>query len=167
MHEFFHSLFSRENITLILSILGALGSVSAWIYTFVKSRKRFDVKINGYNRDPHHVLLHIQFTNNSTLPLSITDISIYCNKEYHAKRIPEKVLEKTLRVGKEVRSHNEFYSISFPINLPSLAGEAGYVLFSSLEETFPQLSNDVTLIIRTNRGREVRRTLSLGNRLSQ
>lgn len=167
MIEIFHSLFSRENITLFLSIFGALGSASAWIYTFIKSRKRFNVKINGYNLTPHGVLFHIQFINNSTLPLSITDISIYCNKEYHAKRIPEKVLEKTLRVGKEVRSHKEFYSMSFPINLPSLAGESGYVLFSSGEENFPQLSNDVTLIIRTNRGREVKRILSLGNRLFQ
>ena len=158
MNETLQLLFSKENITL-------LGSASAWLYTFIKSRKRFDIKINEYRLSPHGLLLHAQFSNNSTLPLSINDISVLCDKEYFVKRVPEKVLERTSRIGKEVKSHKEFYSIDFPINLASLSGESGYLLFPSGEEPFPQLSNSVTLIVRTNRGREVKKTLPLGNQL--
>lgn len=157
---------SKENITLLLSILGAVGSASAWLHTLIKSRKRFDMKINGYRTNPHGILLHVEFVNKSTLPLSINDISIYNSREYPTKHIPEKVLERTHRVGHKIQSHKEYYSMSFPINLPSLCGTAGYLYFSSGEEIFPQLSNTATLIIRTNRGQKVKRKLPLGNLLS-
>lgn len=157
---------SKENITLLLSILGAAGSASAWLHTLIKSRKRFDLKINGYRANPHGILLHVEFANKSTLPLSINDISIYNGREYPTKHIPEKVLERIHHVGREVKSHKEYYSMSFPINLPSLCGTAGYLYFSSGEESFPQLSSTVTLIIRTNRGREVQKKLPLGNLLN-
>lgn len=166
LHSIFLQIFSKENITLLLSILGTIGSASAWIYTIAKSRKRFKIEINGYRPDPHGMLLHIQLINKSTLPLSINDIAIHSDKEYSAGHIPQKVLEITNRTGDEIKSHKEYYSMPFPINLPSLCGTSGYLYFSSGEKTFPQLSNDMTLIIRTNRGREVKKTLPLGSLLN-
>ena len=157
---------SKENVTLLLSILGIAGSASSWLYTIIKSRKRFEVRINGYRANAHGVLLHVQLINKSTLALSIGNISICSGKEYPANPLPAKVLSRTHRVGDEVKSHKEYYSMSFPVNLPPLCGVSGYLYFSSGEEIFPQLSNNVTLIVHTNRGREVKKTLPLGNLLN-
>lgn len=106
------------------------------LMTFCSKENITFLKINGYRANPHGI---------------------------PTKHIPEKVLERIHHVGREVKSHKEYYSMSFPINLPSLCGTAGYLYFSSGEESFPQLSSTVTLIIRTNRGREVQKKLPLGN----
>ena len=104
---------SKENVTLLLSILGIAGSASSWLYTIIKSRKRFEVRINGYRANAHGVLLHVQLINKSTLALSIGNISICSGKEYPANPLPAKVLSRTHRVGDEVKSRRRKLSTAF------------------------------------------------------
>ncbi len=161
------ALFTRNNITLALSIFGAIGTVGTWIYNYIKTRKSFTIELNGYRFNPNGLLLHVQFVNKSTLSLSINEIAIKHNEnEYPCSKIPQKVLETTKRIGKEIVDHKEYYSLEFPINLPALCGTSGYLYFSSDSENFPQISTEVTVIIRSNRGRAVERRLPLTNLLN-
>ena len=73
------AIFTRENITLALSIFGSVGTVSTWIYNYIRTRKSFTVELNGYRFSPKGLLLHIQFINKSTLSLSINEIAIKHN----------------------------------------------------------------------------------------
>lgn len=160
-------LFTRDNITLALSIFGSIGTICTWLYNYIKIRKSFTIELNGYRFNPKGLLLHVQFVNKSTLSLSINEIAIKHNEiEYPCSKIPQKVLETTHKVGKEIVSHKEYYSLEFPINLPPLCGASGYLYFSSDSENFPKLSTETTVIIRSNRGRAVEKKLPLTNLLN-
>ena len=157
------SLFTRSNITLFLSILGSVGAISSWFYTFYKNHKHFSVEIVSYRPSSFGLLLYIQFSNYSELPLSINEIAVLHNKhEYICKKNPSKVLEKVNQKGCNTIT---YYSMKFPINLPPLCGDSGYLFFSVEKDGFPLEAKEVTLIIRTNRGREVQKTLPLENLL--
>lgn len=161
------ALFTRDNITLALSIFGSIGTVGTWLYNYIKTRKSFTVELNGYRFNPKGLLLHVQFMNKSTLSLSINEIAIKHNDiEYPCSKIPQKVLETTNRIGGVIVDHKEYYSLEFPINLPALCGSSGYLYFSSDSNNFPQISTEVTVIIRSNRGRAVERKLPLTNLLN-
>lgn len=160
------SLFTKENITLFLSIFGSIGTLGTWIYHWIKSRKNFDLEINGYLSTSKGLLLHMQLINKSSLPLSIKEIAISLNgTEYICNKIPQKVLTTSTKTNNIVKSQHEYFSMTFPINLDPLCGSSGYLYFSSDQETFPLFSNEVILIIRTNRGHEVQKTLLLKNPL--
>ena len=158
------SLFTRSNITLFLSIWGAVGSTLSWLYTFYKNHKHFSIEIIGYHPSSTGLLLYVRFSNHSELPLSINEIAVlHNNHEYISNKISVRVLEQIHKSGKQIISQHDSYSMQFPINLSPLCGDSGYLFFSAEKDDFPPLSKQVTLIIRTNRGREVRKTLSLGN----
>ena len=160
----FQALFTRENITLALSLFGALGTAGTWIYNYFKARKNFSLEIIKYLSTEMGLLLFVQFTNKSSLPISISEIAVDTSSgQFICEKYPLRVFETTRRSGKEIISHEEKFSIDFPINLPAFCGTSGYLYFSSETETFPPVSTQVTLIIRTNRGREVRKTLELTN----
>lgn len=40
MYNMFLNLLTRENISLILSIIGSVGAVSSWIYNYVTRKKK-------------------------------------------------------------------------------------------------------------------------------
>ena len=163
----FHNIFTQENITFALSVFASIGTLGTWICSFYKNRKHLHSELNAYRPNPHGLLIHMQFSNKSTLPLSINEIAVLIDdKEFPACKIPQKVKEESTRVGKEIRSHHDYFSMYFPINLPPLCRSSGYIYFSSSKENFPPLSNTVELIIRTNRGRAIRKTFALKNLLN-
>lgn len=160
------SFITQENIALLLSVLSFCGTLGTWVYNFLKSRKRLVIETNGYSNDQHGLLLHMSFVNKSTLPVCINEIAVATTaKEYVCDKISQVVMETTHSVGKTVRSHQEYYSLDFPINLDPLCGKSGYIFFSSDQGNFPQFSNEVNVIIRTNRGRAIRTKLPLQNPL--
>ena len=163
----FSDIFTQENIAFALSIFASIGTIGTWTCSFFKSRKRLYSELNAYRTNPHGLLVHMQFSNKSTMPLSINEISILIDgNEYTACKIPQKVKEESTRVGNIIRSQHDYFSMDFPINLPPLCGDSGYLYFSSEKEIFPPLSNRVNLIIRTNRGRAIQQTFELKNLLN-
>lgn len=157
-------LFTKSGITSLLSILGFLSGVSSWLYTFVKNRKHFSVEIIGCHSTCDGLLLRVLFSNHSELPLSINEVAVlYDSHEYVCQKFPVKVLEIVNKRDNVITSQQEYFSMQFPINLPPLCGDSGYLFFPAEKGNFPLLSKQVTLIIRTNRGREARKTLSLEN----
>lgn len=167
MTELHFNLLTRENITLVLSIFGSVGTLTTWFVSFIKNRKKFSIIVNGYRFDSQGLLLYVQIINRSYLSLSISDISIkLSNQIIYTDKIPVKVLETTIRKGLEVIEHKADYSMSFPVQLSPLGGCSGYLNFS-FEKDIPQLpSNTVTAVIHSNRGLPCRRKLKLENPLN-
>jgi len=159
---------TRDNIVLILSIIGSLGTIAGWIYTYFNNRKKFSVKSNGYTANPNGLIIHCQICNNSRLPIAINEVAVKIEgAEYVCTPIPKKVLESTHRIGKTITDHEAYYSVDFPINLAPLCGCSGYLYFSSDKAPFPPVSKTVNLVIRTNRGKELEMQLPLGAPLYQ
>ena len=158
---------TRENITLVIAIIGCIGTISTWICSYMSHRQNLDIRVLGHLiPEGYSVILYVMLENKSQLPISITGISV-CQNEilYPCQEIPIKVYETTTRKNKEIVSHNEYFSMPNPIFLPSLCGTSGYVYFEAPQEVFPPDATQLTLRLTTNRGKVVEKTLSLGELL--
>lgn len=108
------------------------------------------------------MLVYVHITNNSMQTISINDIGILIDKaEFHCSSVPVKVMEITTRTGKEIISHEDYFSMKFPITLAPLCGDSGYLNFECEIEIPKPYPSNLTFVIRTNRGRAMKKTLSL------
>ncbi|MEY8285411.1 hypothetical protein AALA13_16580 [Lachnospiraceae bacterium 50-23] len=156
--EFIGEIFTRDNITFILALIGSFGTCC----TLIAQRKNLSLSIQYYSYKNKSLLTYISFTNHSRLPISILNVSIVLNDVcYPCVYIPTKVCETIRRSGKEVISCKEDYSIQFPISLSSLAGSSGYLYFDKLPKTFPDVPTTVTIEVSTNRGKAKKMILSV------
>lgn len=155
---FFSKLFTKENITFALAVFGSLGTA----YTLFSQRKRFSLSVHYYSYKNRSLLLYVSFTNNSHLPVSISNVSVVIdNVCYPCVYVPTKVWDYTRTVGKEVVSRRETFSIQFPVSLSALAGSSGYIYFDTLPDTYPDAPTEVTLEVSANRGKAKRMKLSV------
>lgn len=161
------SLFTRDNITFVLSVVGSFGTAYTIFHNFVINRKNLNVRIIGHRyADEKSLLLYVAFENKSRLPISITGISVMVNSIWYSRFEPSiVVLEETTRTGKTVTSHHEFQNLPLPINLPSLGGTSGYVYFETPEANFQLDTTQLKFLINSNRGKVIEKKLSLGRHL--
>lgn len=159
-------LFTKENITFILAVIGSFGTITGWIYHFIRTRKNITLNIAGHQWNEMGVFVYFQMTNNSLQTISINDISIFVGSyECHCSAIPVRVLEVIRRVGKEITNHKEYYSVELPVTLAPLCGTSGYLNFSFDSEIQGPAPTELNFVIRTNRGRAIKRKLPLGNHI--
>lgn len=156
MHNLFLNLLTRENISLILSIIGSVGAVSSWIYNYVTRRKNITFRIinHDYEIDDNYLSLYFHLTNNSELPITINEICIEQNSEEVCCSL---VPDSFACIGEE-----DITSVSFPLSVAPLCSCSGYLHFvfpHKIEEDFSKIQN---FVIRTNRGKALKERLSLG-----
>lgn len=157
---------TKSNITFILSIIGSAGAISGWILSFVRSRQKLLLLINGYRETDKGFLTHIQFVNRSRLSVAITQISVYTDKGFiPCSLISEIAVECVNKTNGLETSRDRTFSLPFPINLPSLGGCSGYVYFPYGTESFQVPPSKATFLVCTNRRKAVEMTLVLGKLL--
>jgi len=156
--EFTEKIFTRDNITFALALLGSAGTA----YTFISQRKKISLSIHYYSYKNKSLLMYVSFTNCSRLPISITNVSIVqSNICYPCVYIPTKVLDYTHKIGKEIASRKEIMSMQFPVYLCALAGFSGYLYFDTLPDTYPDAPKEVNLEVSTSRGTAEKMKLSV------
>ena len=79
------SLLTKDNITLALSIFGSIGTLLSWLFSITKNRKNIDIKIAGrrFSNNTNFLLVYMLFENRSSLPISITDISVQLDSTWY------------------------------------------------------------------------------------
>ena len=163
------AIFNLDTWTIVSGILGVLGFIISAI-NIIRSllNKRIDLEISILNyeiRDYIDGMILIktkyQVTNNSHLPISITDFSIIINNE----RIP--VDRKTHTVGVYQYTENNIvvdrvpqYNSLTPINLPGLSSEIGDFVYATPKGTVPDFQNGMLFEIRSNRRKAVKMRLA-------
>ncbi len=156
------SIFSRDNITLALAILGSIGTMISAIGAVVRNRKHIEVTLLGYNFTPELYTCYILIENKSRLPISINKIVlVHESNTYLCTLIPKMAIEITRTLGNETIRKREYDSESFPINIPGMTSHSGFVLFESAEPLPTIDSTSVTFQVHTNRGRAAQIELSL------
>lgn len=142
----------KENLTSILGVLGFAISLINLIYNLYHRRKKLNIEILAYHIDfqnRHNV--YITFINKSTLPISITQLSLIINnKKFLVKKFQESFYSGLKNVDDNTFDKLIKYS-SFPINVDMLSSNQCYVrLDFQLElETLPKI---LTFEVGTNRG---------------
>lgn len=154
--------FTKDNITFVLAVIGSVGTVVGWVHHWICTRENISINLVGYRWHSSGLLTFFQFTNNSLQTITIKNISsVINNSEYLCSLIPVKVFETTRITGNEIVSHNDYYSIEMPLTLSPLCGNRGYVYFPFQPEIQQSAPSNLTFVIRTNRGRAIKKTLPL------
>ena len=149
------SLFTKENITFFLAVIGSIGSICEFLYHFIVSRKHLDFEILDFRATYQPLQLFIYVQNQSKAPITISCVSIrYENHEYYCEVVPKKV-----------RSIDDyfFYTPDFPLNLTPLMGYQFFLEFVGFPEKALNPDSTVDVLIYTNRG-VVEKFLTLHNR---
>lgn len=148
--------------TFVLALIGSLGTAYSVIMTFYWHRISVDCSIVEYCPTKDAFIAYMSFTNNSRLPISITDISIQNNCiSYSCVHTPEIVKTVSRKLNTKQSYQEAIHSTPLPINLPSLSGTSGYVYFLFPQENFEVSSKSLTVELSTNRHMTLRKTLSL------
>lgn len=148
--------------TFVLALIGSLGTAYSVIMTFYWHRISIDCSIVEYCPTKDALIAYMSFTNNSRLPISITDISVQNNCILYSCVHTPKIVKTVSRNLNNKQSYQEaIHSAPLPINLPSLSGTSGYVYFLFPQENFEVSSKSLTVELSTNRHMTLRKTLSL------
>lgn len=152
----FLRLLTRDNITLLLALIGTAGTV----YTFVTQRLNLKVTVLSLRDNPF--LLELQFENLSSIPVSITHIKLKVGKE-------EFLLPRAASVAfpkQKMPAHCQgpareaVLTLDFPVRLESFGALRGYIGFppevqTLCSESEQNASIPATLIVATTRGKKM------------
>ena len=151
-----------DKLTFILALIGSLGTAYSVIMTFYWHRVSIDCNIIEYCPTKDALIAYMSFTNNSRLPISITDICIWNDCVLYSCVHTSEIVKFIDRESNNEQVYKEtIHSAPLPINLPSLSGTSGYVYFLFPQENFQVSSKSLTVELSTNRYLTLRKTLSL------
>lgn len=154
MSEIASKLLTRENITLVLSTFGSIGTLITIITTFVVNRKNLKIRITEtfYLTDPQRLYIKFLFENRSRLPISITSILLSFNTQ---KIKPTKrtycIHDYKNSEGKEIVDRIFTYNSQLPITVAALDATRGYMLFDIPQEALRTLTTPLTCLIYSTR----------------
>ncbi|MCU6736466.1 hypothetical protein [Diplocloster agilis] len=154
--------FTKENITFVLAVIGSIGTISGWLYTYLTTRKNIVIRTIAYNAVQNQALFYLSFENKSRLSISITSLSLKINGVYYPSRIiPQRVKSSQYKRGNEILNAHDDFSITFPIVISPLGATSGYVLFVFPPGVSIPDTKDLMLQISSNRGGAIETILSL------
>ena len=153
--------FTRDNITLVLAILGSAGTAISWLSSYLHSRKSLHMQIERICKFKNSVVAYVTILNKSTSPISISCISVKVSgKLYTGYHVPLRSIHiDKSSDGKTFASH-DCITMSFPINLGEQSGASGYLMFDIPAALLENLETALTFVISSNRGRPLEKKLS-------
>ena len=151
-----------SKVTFWIAVAGFIMSFLSWVHTFFTQRKNFDISILQIKSFVSVTYLYLLFSNKSRLPIAITNVQLlFDGKSYNCTPIPKLVSATEKKRGRDVIKRTEEYSKELPIMVPSLGAVNGIVLFEGMTRLPQDNAKHLTLLICTNRGSPVQKTLGL------
>ena len=151
-------IFTRDNVTFALALMGAIGS----FYTFIMQRKKIRITIQRFTYNDGILLMYLSYVNLSRLSVSITNVNlIYKGISYPCAFEPTLAKTYTHKIGKEVVTRRDDFTTSLPLNLSALAGTSGYIYFGNIPSEFLEHPDTIEIEVGTNRGRAIKMKLTV------
>lgn len=156
LNQFIQKYFTKDNLTLVTAVFGALSSIITWIINYRRSRKNITIQVNKICHFGNAIVAHVTIQNESRLPISINDVSAKIKgKLYNGFHVPQCTINISTITENNVTASRECCTMSFPINLGSLSGVSGYLFFDTSKEVSETLSTHLTFRVSTNRGNSI------------
>lgn len=147
------TIFTKENITFILAVIGSLGTIISTVNAFIRNHKSISFKISKLYSYGNSILLYVIIENQSRLPISINGISLINSENLiFTPEISKKVIEITTKEHNEITNKKEFFTIKFPVFIPELGCVGGYLYFDIPQELSQNLPTQLSFQVHTNRG---------------
>ena len=145
------TLLTRQNITLILSIFGSIGT----LITLISQRKNLKINIisSTYNQNIHQLILVITFENRSQLPISVTSVSSTINgKKISPLPYPNCVGNYEYKKSDIIVDRKFEYNLKLPVDIQQLCAVSGYILLDVSPKELQTLSTPLILQVHSTRG---------------
>lgn len=156
MNKLIMEYFTRENITLGLSIFGAFGTLITFVSTYLTKRKNLKIYFSdvAYKKQLHLLVVPITFENRSQLPIAVTSIACSFNGEEHPLvDYPRCVESYSRREGQEVVDRKFLYNLNFPVTIQQLDAISGRILLELSPKDLEKLSTHLTFQVYSTRGK--------------
>ena len=139
-------------LSLILGIIGTIGTIIGGVFAFIRSRVRLSIEIIAWLQAQDCLFIYAVITNKSLLAISISSIfAILDGAEIPCSLYPFVVQYRKLP-GEEGEGKKEpVRSLPFPLNLGPLSGVAGYLYFRTPQPISQPLSTHLYLLAHTSR----------------
>lgn len=147
-----------EIFTLVVALIGAIGTVSSWLIFFWNKRTSINFEIEELSVETSKgMLFYGTITNNANSNIVITDIVLLSDKyKIHVNKVPTVVLTEEKSRNDEVLSRKETYNAKFPINLFPCSGQSDYFHFVFSSQNPLSLDTILNFEIHTNRKNRIR-----------
>lgn len=147
-----------EIFTLVVALIGAIGTVSSWLIFFWNKRTSINFEIEELSVETSKgMLFYGTITNNANSNIVITDIVLLSDKDkIHVNKVPTVVLTEEKSRNDEVLSRKETYNAKFPINLFPCSGQSDYFHFVFSSQNPLSLDTILNFEIHTNRKNRIR-----------
>lgn len=149
-------MITKENITLIISLLGLILSISNTTYLFIVNRKSLKVTFKKYidcNPIDNSMFFNLIIENRSRTKISISRMFLVIdNLKLEFDAYPSPIFSRIDKTGKKVDSSITLYSQTLPKDIDGLCSIGG--LFEIEKFPFKEFYkvNSITLEIYTSRG---------------
>ena len=147
-----------EIFTLVVALIGAIGTVSSWLIFFWNKRTSINFEIEELSVETSKgMLFYGTITNNANSNIVITDIVLLSDKDkIHVNKVPTVVLTEEKSRNDVLLSRKETYNAKFPINLFPCSGQSDYFHFVFSSHNPLSLGTILNFEIHTNRKNRIR-----------
>jgi hypothetical protein len=88
--------FTRDNITLFLSVFGGAGTLLTWFFTWLKTRKNISIRIIKICKIKDLLVMYASIINRSGTPITIENISVFIGGNvFSCYEFPTKIFTRT------------------------------------------------------------------------
>ena len=152
------TLFTRENITLAVSVSAFIMSFLSWVHVWVCQRRKLFIRIVEYMPLKSERNFFMSFENRSRLPILVTRIFLLsdCGASVECVPRPKPMIEDSKTSYDKVTYCETIHNLQLPIAISSLGGLSGWITFAGPDKTYPNLSSTANFLVHTNRGRSFR-----------
>lgn len=143
-------IFSRDNITLCLSVFGSLGT----LWAVIQNRKKISIVIDKEMRNEQSIAFDVQIVNESRMSIAITDISLIMSKTHLISCNKDRLVahEKSIVRAGKILDSDIVYTAPFPLQLVGLGGLSTSLRFDIPKDACTEASTPLSLRVSTNRG---------------
>ena len=135
-----------QTISLVLGIIGSLGTFIGALRLFFSSRIHLEVRIEDATKIRNIVQLFVEFENKSSSPITISRICIKHGSSEHSCEL----LEKRIR---HMPGGITYKTPLFPLNLFARTGYLYFLEFVDAQDISIAPGNKVDVVMYTNRGK--------------
>lgn len=150
-----------QYLTLILSIIGTIGTVFSIIHNYYENRVKLNCHFKYINFGNSYLVGYIIVENQSQSSISITNIELTIGEAHcYFMNQPHWVIHKQTKQGDNI-SESYVYSMQIPFTLSAYGATGGYIL--SCPQTVPNLDTIGILKIGTNRNKTLEFSIQLSD----
>lgn len=150
------SLLTRENISLVIAVIGFILSVYNFVHEKMQNRMKINITYKNHfiaEHDHKSITISLAFENLVKNPISISRIYLCVDdKKYDFYWIPQFVLRATQQTNGQVIDEINVHSIPLPFTIEGYGVVGGFFFTKAPQSIYTLESANTSLLVYSNKG---------------